>query len=93
MKRVPVYQVQADDENKEGYPPKPVITIAKSFDNEYSLRLVETKRYMLKLEFGDDDEMALPRFQNEDNKFLKLEKDKNSVAFQFINFILIVIIK
>lgn len=85
--RIQTCATKTDDENIEGYPARPVITIAKSFDNEYSLRLVETKRYMLKLEFGDGEELALPRFQNEDNKFLKLEKDKNSVAFQFINYL------
>ena len=29
----------------------------------------------------------MPRFQNENNKFLKLEKDKDYITFQFVNYL------
>lgn len=66
---------------------KPVITIAKSIGNEYSIRLVETKRYMLKMDCDGDEKAELPRFQNEGNKFLNLEEDENAVTFQFVNYL------
>lgn len=66
---------------------QPVITIAKGLNEEYVLRLVETKRYMLKMECDEEKLVGLPRFQNEGNKFLKCERDRDSVSFQFINYL------
>lgn len=63
------------------------IQIAKGLDGEYVLRLVETKRYVLRLVYVDNLNIELPRFQNENNKFLKLEKDKDCITFQFINYL------
>lgn len=66
---------------------QPVISIAQSLDGEYILRLIETKRYVIKMENDDGFESDLPRFQNEGNKFLKCDKDRDSVTFQFINYL------
>ncbi len=63
------------------------ITIAKGLDSKYVLRLVETKRYMLRLERNDGETINLPHFQNQENKFLKCDKDKDSLSFQFINYL------
>lgn len=66
---------------------QPVISIAQSLDGEYVLRLIETKRYIIKIENKNDVVPDLPCFQNEGNKFLKCEKDRDSVTFQFINYL------
>lgn len=66
---------------------QPVISIAQSLDGEYILRLIETKRYVIKMENENGVEPDLPCFQNEGNKFLKCEKDRDSVTFQFINYL------
>ena len=66
---------------------QPVISIAQSLDGEYILRLIETKRYVIKMENDDGVEPDLPHFQNEGNKFLKCDKDRDSVTFQFINYL------
>lgn len=70
---------------------KPLVAISQSVDGNYVLRLTETKRYTLKLSSknaGEDLSQFFPRFQNEkSNKFLKIEKDKDSVNFQFINYL------
>lgn len=66
---------------------KPAIIIAPGLDGQYVLRLIETKRYILKIEEGKGDEAELPRFQNEGNKYFKCDKDKDSVSFQFINYL------
>lgn len=72
---------------KNGCHQKSAITIDKGLDDEYILRIVETKRYMLKMECMDEEPIELPRFQNEGNKFLRCDKDKDSVSFQFINYL------
>lgn len=74
-------------EVREGYHQKSAITIAKGIDDKYMLRIVETKRYILKMECDDRECSELPHFQNEENKFLKCDKDKDSVIFQFINYL------
>lgn len=66
---------------------QPVISIAQSLNGEYILRLTETKRYVVKMENDDGVETGLPHFQNEGNKFLKCDKDRDSVTFQFINYL------
>lgn len=74
-------------EAKPDYDQPNAITIAKGLDGEYVLRLVETKRYMLRLERDDGETISLPHFQNQENKFLKCDKDKDSLSFQFINYL------
>lgn len=64
-----------------------VITIANSVDGKRILRLAETKRYILKIICQDGKAHAIPQFQNEKNKFLKLDKDSDSITFQFINYL------
>ena len=71
----------------EGSGQRPIISIAQSLDGEYILRLTETKRYVIKMENDDSVEQDLPYFQNEGNKFLKCDKDRDSVTFQFINYL------
>lgn len=71
---------------KETVIKKPYIKIEQGVDGEFTLRFVETKRYMVKIENCSDD-AELPHFQNEGNRFLKLDKDKDSVSFQFINYL------
>ncbi len=63
------------------------ISIVKGLDDQYVLRLKETKRYVVKLIYSSDVKIELPHIQNENNKFLKLDKDENSVTFQFINYL------
>lgn len=72
---------------KSDYERLGAITIAKGLNGEYILRLVETKRYMLRLERDDGQSISLPHFQNQENKFLKCDKDKDSLSFQFINYL------
>ncbi len=72
---------------KAGVVQQPAISVAKGLDGEYILRLVETKRYILKLEDDTGDSIALPKIQNEGNKNLKCDKDKDSVTFQFVNYL------
>lgn len=62
------------------------VYITKGLNGEYVLRLIETKRYIVKVE-SDGVMPGLPRFQNEGNKLLKIDKDKDSVTFQFINYL------
>ncbi len=64
-----------------------VISVVRGLDDQYILRLIETKRYVIKIENDNDDGLKLPYFQNEGNKFLKCDKDKDSVTFQFINYL------
>lgn len=63
------------------------ICIDAGLDSEPILRLTETKRYIIKLECANNKVVELPILQNEDNKFLKLEKDKNLITFQYINYL------
>ena len=71
----------------EDFERQSVISIGQSVDGKYILRLIETKRYVIKMENDDGVELNLPHFQNEGNKFLKCDKDKDSVTFQFINYL------
>lgn len=68
-------------------PQKPSIFINRGLDGNHILRIIETKRYVLKIECSQENNVPLPRFQNEGNKFLKCDKDKDSVTFQFINYL------
>ncbi len=63
------------------------IDVAQRTDGVFTLRLIETKQYILRLVCESNVDMALPRFQNENNKSLKINKDKESVMFQFINYL------
>ena len=72
---------------KDGKGENSALKIAEGLDGKYNLQLIETKRYVLRLIYKDKVEMELPRFQNENNKFIKLEKDKDSITFQFINYL------
>ena len=65
----------------------PAISVAQGLDSSYVLRLIETKRYILKIESDNRDNVELPHFQNEGNKYLKCDKDKESVSFQFVNYL------
>lgn len=63
------------------------IAIADGLDGEPVLRLIETKRYIIKINSKNNDFVKLPVLQNENNKSLKIEKDENSITFQFINYL------
>ena len=63
------------------------LIIDYGLDGNAVLRLIETKRYILKVESLTGERIELPYFQNEDNKLLKIDKDKNSISFQFINYL------
>lgn len=62
------------------------MTVEEGLDGRYVLRLIETKRYILKIKSKRQD-VILPHFQNENNKLLKIDKDSDSVSFQFINYL------
>lgn len=51
------------------------------------LRLLETERYTVRIEPENEYETVLPCFHNKENKFLKWDKDKSSVTFQYINYL------
>lgn len=53
------------------------IQIVTGLNGQHMLRLFETKRYILRLVYEENLDIEVPRFQNENNKFLKLEKDKD----------------
>lgn len=72
---------------KSAAPVKRAFSIEKGIDGKSMLRLIETKRYILKIEAENKDEIELPRFQNEENRFLKFDKDRDSISFQFINYL------
>ncbi len=57
----------------------------KSDFNINSLRLKETIRYCCKIENCSND--YYPHITNEDNKFIKLEKENDRIIFQFINYL------
>ena len=64
-----------------------VLKIVEGLDGKYGLQFIETKRYVLRLIHNENAEVKLPRFQNENNKFIKLERDRDSITFQFINYL------
>lgn len=72
---------------KSAAPVKKAFSIEEEIDGKSILRLIETKRYIIKIEAEDKDEIGLPFFQNEGNRFLKFDKDRDSVSFQFINYL------
>lgn len=63
------------------------LILTYGLDGQPILRLRETKRYVLRLVYESGEEVELPHFQNESNKFLRLERDRDSVIFQFINYL------
>ncbi len=69
---------------KEANSRRMAISIDQGLNGEYILRIIETKRYALKIE-GEWRE--LPCFQNEENRFLKCDKDENFISFQFVNYL------
>lgn len=71
-------------EPKEG---AAIMSIATGLDGKYILRLTETKRYIIRLNTVFGTSAPLPVLQNEGNKSLKLDKDENSVIFQFVNYL------
>lgn len=66
---------------------KAYLSIAVDMAGQPILRMLETKRYIVKIESKAEQGVKLPHFQNEDNKFLKLDKDEVSVIFQFVNYL------
>lgn len=65
----------------------PAIRIVETVNGDIIARLNETKRYVLKVNNRSSEPEELPVFQNENNKFLKLDKDKDSITFQFVNYL------
>ena len=63
------------------------ITIATGADGTDVIRFTETKRYTIKINSKSGTGNALPFLQNEGNKSLKLDKDENTVVFQFVNYL------
>lgn len=71
---------------KAGKIPK-TISVVSGLDGEYIVRFTETKRYIIKIEKELGEAEDLPHLQNEGNKFLRCDKDENSVTFQFVNYL------
>ena len=63
------------------------IDIASGLDGKPILRLIETKRYIIKLDNRSGKHIELPILQNENNKSLKIDRDENSITFQYINYL------
>lgn len=61
--------------------------IVDGLDGEPILRLIETKRYIIKINRKSTDTVILPVLQNEGNKSLNIDRDKDSLTFQFINYL------
>lgn len=71
--------------------------LVQNVSGEFSLRIKENQRYIFKIvcinkgkteEFSTDViHNLIPRFPNELNKFLKVERDSDNVTFQFINYL------
>lgn len=74
-------------ELKSGGKGVPAIRIVETINGDTIARLNETRRYILKVNNRSSEREELPKFQNENNKFLKLDKDKDSIAFQFVNYL------
>lgn len=65
------------------------IIISRGLDERFVLRLKETKRYVVRILSKNNKVVQspfLPHFQNE-GKFLKCDRDRDSVVFQFINYL------
>lgn len=60
------------------------IQIVTGLNGQHMLRLFETKRYILRLVYEENLDIEVPRFQNENNKFLKLEKIKIILHFSLL---------
>ena len=58
------------------------VRVEQGLGDDYVLRLTETRRYTLRFQPGQE-----PHVRNEGNKFLKVERDENSLTFQFINYL------
>lgn len=65
----------------------PGMIIARGLDDNWILRFRETKRYVVRIHDSHTAEPDLPIFQNEGNKFLKCDRDRDSVTFQFVNYL------
>lgn len=63
------------------------ISIEQSLNGEYILRLRETERYIVRIRSCSDEFPAPPYFQNEGNKNLKCDRDRDTVTFQFVNYL------
>ncbi|MDD7202371.1 MAG: DUF2357 domain-containing protein [Sphaerochaetaceae bacterium] len=66
----------------------PWIAVEQGLADVPVLRLTETKTYILRIE-GPEDALKHIRLQGEDsgNKFLKCNRDKDLLSFQFINYL------
>ncbi|MDO4178055.1 MAG: DUF2357 domain-containing protein [Phascolarctobacterium sp.] len=62
------------------------IIVEKGLDEEYVLRLKETKKYKLKIIEGDFSTDNI-RIQNQDNKLVNFDRDTDTISFQFINYL------
>ena len=76
-----IYNYKSDPDQYPG------LCIARGLDDELILRLKETRRYILKIYKDNDDRIVLPQFRNEGNKLLKCDKDRDSVTFQYVNYL------
>ena len=63
------------------------ISVVKGLDESYILRVIETRRYILRIDREDDITDVSVNFLNEENRLLKIDRDKDTVTFQFINYL------
>lgn len=63
------------------------LNVVTGLDGNDILRLIETRRYIIKIDSVNNTEIVLPSLRNGGNKSLKIERDENSVIFQFINYL------
>jgi len=76
-------QYQYEDDNS----PVVGMDISRGVDDCAILRLTETKRYTVSLEKFGNSTVQVPILQNQNNKSLKYEKDRDSVSFQYVNYL------
>lgn len=60
--------------------------IAVASDGKYILRMIETRRYIIRLINYGNKRCILPKIPNE-GKFLNCDRDEDSLTFQFINYL------
>lgn len=63
------------------------ILIARGTDGTDIIRITETRRYVIRTERFSDIFVNSPRFRNEKNKFLHCDRDKDTLTFQFVNYL------
>lgn len=66
---------------------KELLTVSAGLDGKMILRFTETKRYVVRMDSLKEESVSPPDLRNKSNKYLKCEQDKDTLTFQFINYL------